>query len=87
MSVGHCRWGILGTAGIARKNWKAIRLAGNASVVAVASRNQASADRFINECSSQVAFDKCPAAVGSYAALLERKGYPALVQHRDVERA
>ncbi len=78
MSVGNCRWGILGTAGIARKNWKAIRLAGNASVVAVASRNQASADRFITECSSQVPFQKCPAAVGSYEALLERKDVDAV---------
>ena len=26
-----CRWGIMGTAGIARKNWKAIRLSGNAA--------------------------------------------------------
>ncbi len=39
MSAGTCRWGILGTAGIARKNWKAIRLAENATVTAVASRN------------------------------------------------
>lgn len=78
MSVGHCRWGILGTAGIARKNWKAIRLAGNASVVAVASRNEASAERFIHECSSQVPFEKCPAAVGSYEALLERQDVDAV---------
>ena len=31
-----CRWGILGAANIARKNWKAIRLAGNATLTAVA---------------------------------------------------
>ncbi len=78
MSVGNCRWGILGTAGIARKNWKAIRLAGNASVVAVASRNETSASRFINECSAQVPFEKCPEAVGSYEALLARKDIDAV---------
>ena len=78
MSVGNCRWGILGTAGIARKNWKAIRLAGNASVVAVASRNEASAQRFINECSSQVPFETCPTAIGSYEALLDRKDIDAV---------
>ena len=27
-----CRWGVLGTANIARKNWKAIRLAENATL-------------------------------------------------------
>ena len=41
MSAPLCRWGILGTANIARKNWKAIRLAGNAALVAVASRDAA----------------------------------------------
>lgn len=78
MSAGCCRWGILGTAGIARKNWKAIRLAGNASVVAVASRNESSANRFINECSTQVPFDKCPVGLGSYEALLERSDIDAV---------
>ena len=78
MSVGNCRWGILGTAGIARKNWKAIRLAGNASVVAVASRNEASAKRFIDECSAQVPFETKPAAVGSYEALLARDDIDAV---------
>ena len=78
MGAGNCRWGILGTAGIARKNWKAIRLAGNASVVAVASRNEASASRFINECSAQVPFEKCPSPLGSYAALLDRSDVDAV---------
>ena len=78
MSVGNCRWGILGTARIARKNWKAIRLAGNASVVAVASRNEASAKRFVDECSAQVPFETQPAAVGSYEALLARDDIDAV---------
>ena len=38
-----CRWGILGTANIARKNWKAIRLSENATLVAVGSRDAAKA--------------------------------------------
>ena len=78
MSAGNCRWGILGTAGIARKNWKAIRLSGNASVAAVASRNESSAQRFIDECSSQVPFETRPTAIGSYEALLARNDIDAV---------
>ncbi len=78
MSAGTCRWGILGTAGIARKNWKAIRLASNATVTAVASRNLASAQKFIEECSAQVPFAETPAAVGSYEALLARTDVDAV---------
>ena len=65
-----CRFGILGTAGIARKNWKAIRLSGNATVAAVASRNCESAQRFIDECSAQVPQLSPPRAFGSYEELL-----------------
>lgn len=73
-----CRWGILGTAGIARKNWLAIRLSGNAQVVAVASRNQESAQRFIDECSAQVPQVAPPDALGSYEALLARDDIDAV---------
>lgn len=73
-----CRWGILGTAGIARKNWLAMRLCGNAQVVAVASRNQASAQRFIDECSAQVPQVAAPDALGSYEALLARDDIDAV---------
>jgi predicted dehydrogenase len=73
-----CRWGIMGTAGIARKNWKAIRLSGNARVAAVASRNEESANRFIEECTAQVPQVTRPAAVGSYQALLERDDIDAV---------
>jgi predicted dehydrogenase len=45
-----CRWGILGTANIARKNWQAIRNASNATLLAVASRDSERAGRFIAEC-------------------------------------
>ena len=51
-----CRWGILGTANIARKNWRAIRLAENAVLVAVGSRDAAKARTFIDECSAEVPF-------------------------------
>jgi predicted dehydrogenase len=67
-----CRWGILGTANIARKNWKAIRNSGNSSLVAVASRDADRARRFVNECQTQAAFDPAPRACGSYEELLQR---------------
>ncbi|MEO8270916.1 MAG: Gfo/Idh/MocA family oxidoreductase [Aureliella sp.] len=73
-----CRWGILGTAGIARKNWRAIHLAGNARVAAVASRDQSSAQRFIDECSSQVPQVAIPEALGSYETLLAREDIDAV---------
>lgn len=73
-----CRWGILGTAGIARKNWKAIRLSGNACVTAVASRSQSSAQLFIDECSAQVPPGTQPAALGSYEELLQREDVDAV---------
>ena len=39
-----CRWGILGAANIARKNWDAIRHAENATLIAVASRSKSRAE-------------------------------------------
>ena len=89
-----CRWGILGTAGIARKNWKAIRLSGNARVSAVASRSAESAQKFIDECTGQVPPGECPVALGSYEALLERDDVdavyiplPTALRHHWVTRA
>lgn len=73
-----CRWGILGTAGIARKNWLAIRLSGNAQVVAVASRSRESAQLFIDECSAQVPQVTSPDALGSYEDLLARDDIDAV---------
>jgi predicted dehydrogenase len=72
-----CRWGVLGTANIARKNWKAIRLAGNSTVTAVASRDPARAAAFVAECQSEVPFPAPPAAVG-YADLLRRDDVDAV---------
>jgi predicted dehydrogenase len=72
-----CRWGILGTANIARKNWKGIRLSGNGVVAAVASRTPDRARQFISECQSEVPFEQAPAAVG-YEELLARADVDAV---------
>jgi len=73
-----CRWGILGAAKIARKNWKAIRKAENSTLVAVASRDRAKARQFIDECQSDVSFPTPPAACGSYEELLARPDVDAV---------
>lgn len=70
MAEAKCRFGILSTAGIAKKNWKAIHLSGNARVAAVASRSIDSATRFIDECSAEVPQVQRPQAFGSYEELL-----------------
>ena len=66
------RWGILGAANIARKNWQAIRDSGNGVVAAVASRDKARAQEFIDRCQSTVAQSPTPEAVEGYDALLAR---------------
>lgn len=71
MSDSICRFGILGTAGIARKNWKAMRLAGNSSVTAVASRSVENAQRFISQCSAEVPQQQPPQAFGCYQEMLD----------------
>ncbi len=65
-----CRWGILGTAGIARKNWDAIKNAGNATLIAVASRSTERAQQYIDECQSCAPHSPPPRAIGSYEGLL-----------------
>ena len=64
------RWGILGAAEIARKNWKAIRNSKNGFVTAVASRDLERSRRFIDECQAQAPFEPVPTALGSYDQLL-----------------
>ena len=71
MSESKIRWGILGTANIARKNWKAIQLTGNSIVTAVASRDLERSRRFIADCQSQAPMGHEPEAFGSYERLLE----------------
>ena len=51
------RWGILSTAGIARKNWRAIRDSGNSVVTAVASRDAARSRKFIDDCQREAPSD------------------------------
>ena len=65
-----CRWGILGTANIAQKNWQAIRNAGNALLSAVASRSVERAQQFIDGCQSTVPHYPAPRAIGSYEAMI-----------------
>jgi predicted dehydrogenase len=64
------RIGFLSTAGIGRKNWKAIFNSGNAIVTAVASRDMDKSRQFIDECHGKFAFAQKPMALGSYAELL-----------------
>jgi predicted dehydrogenase len=71
MSERKIRWGILGTANIARKNWKAIQLAGNSTVVAVASRDLDRSRGFIKNCQAQAPMESEPKAFGGYEKLLE----------------
>jgi predicted dehydrogenase len=70
------RWGILSTAGIARKNWRAIRDSGNSVVTAVASRDAARSRIFIEDCQRQAPADAAPAAL---------EGYEALIASQDVD--
>jgi predicted dehydrogenase len=78
MSANKLRWGILSTAQIARKNWKAIRLSANGTVVAVASREIAKARQFIAECQMSAPMDAPPHALGSYEELLAAKNVDAV---------
>lgn len=70
MSANKLRWGILSTAQIARKNWKAIYHTGNGTIVAVASRDVERARKFIAECQAEATMESMPRAMGSYEELL-----------------
>lgn len=78
MKAKYCRWGILGTAGIARKNWQAIHDAGNAVVAAVASRDTRRAAKFAAECQKLLPHPTAPEALGSYEALVAHPGVDAI---------
>jgi len=64
------RWGILGTAQIARKNWQAIGLSGNATIVAVAGRDAERTRRFVTECQAQAPMETAPEVFTGYEKLL-----------------
>lgn len=72
------RWGILSTAGIARKNWEAIKNSGNGVVTAVASRDASKARQFIDGCQGEVPFDQAPRAIGSYEEIIAAKDVDAV---------
>lgn len=72
------RWGIMGGAGIARKNWEAIRLSGSGVVTAVGSRDLGRAQAFVDQCQSEAPFASKPAAVEGYEALLARTDVDAV---------
>jgi predicted dehydrogenase len=64
------RIGFLSTAGIGKKNWKAIFNSGNCVVVAVASRNIEKSRKFIDDSQRECAFAETPRAFGSYEELI-----------------
>jgi predicted dehydrogenase len=72
------RWGVLGCANIARKNWKAIWNSGNGRIVAVASREPARTQRFIGECQACAPFDPAPRAAVGYEQLLAAEDVDAV---------
>jgi predicted dehydrogenase len=72
------RWGILSTANIGRKNWKAIHQSGNAVVTAVASRDVERSRKFIGECQADAPFETSPSPLGSYEELLASKTVDAV---------
>ena len=60
----------MSTAGIGRKNWKAILHSGNCAISAVASRDVKKSRAFIRDCQRTSPFAAVPAAFGSYDELL-----------------
>jgi predicted dehydrogenase len=72
------RWGILGAANIARKNWKGIALSGNSVLTAVASRDLDKSKRFIADCYGQMPTPAPPKPLGSYEALLASENVDAV---------
>jgi predicted dehydrogenase len=77
MAATVCRWGILGAANIARKNWKAIRNAENATLTAVASRDPARAKTWLDANQSECPFPAVPSAC-DYDELLKRPDVDAV---------
>src|ERR1051325_3872540 len=72
------RWGILGAADIARKNWKAIRNSGNGIVTAVASRDVERARKFIEECEASAPMGGPVKALASYEEVIASKDVDAV---------
>jgi predicted dehydrogenase len=77
MAARLCRFGILGTSNIARKNWDAIRNSGNATLMAVGSRDRERAEQFIAQCQAAAAFDRPPRPM-AYEELIDSADVDAL---------
>jgi predicted dehydrogenase len=73
-----CRWGIMGAATIARKNWQAIRNATNCTLTAVASRDVLRCQQFTDACQADAPHDQAPDALDSYDGLLARADVDAV---------
>ena len=73
-----CRWGILGAADIARKNWQAIRSAPNCTLTAVAARDPQRCRQFVAACQSHTPFEVPPRVSDTYEALLARDDVDAV---------
>ena len=78
MSAPKLRFGILGTADIARKNWLGILNSGNCIVSAVASRDRSRADEFIRRCQACAPMPAVPRALGSYEELVASEDVDAV---------
>jgi predicted dehydrogenase len=76
--MNQLRIGFLSTAGIGRKNWKAILHSGNCVVSAVASRDARKSREFIEQCQREHPFGKIPDALGSYEELLASPNVDAI---------
>ena len=72
------RIGFLSTAGIGKKNWKAILNSGNCVVSAVASREMNKSLEFIRESQQENPFEFTPEAFGSYEELIDSKNVDAI---------
>ncbi|HYG21415.1 MAG TPA: Gfo/Idh/MocA family oxidoreductase [Verrucomicrobiae bacterium] len=72
------RWGILGTAGIARKNWRALRDSGNSIVTAVGSRDVERSRAFIRECQDAMPFETSPRPCSTYEEVIESSDVEAI---------
>jgi predicted dehydrogenase len=72
------RIGFLSTAGIGKRNWKAIFHSGNCVVAAVASRDEQKSRVFIDDCQRDFPFAETPHALGSYEELLAAPNVDAI---------
>jgi predicted dehydrogenase len=72
------RVGFLSTAGIGKKNWKAIFNSGNCVISAVASRDLAKSRDFIAACQREFPFAQEPVALGDYESLFTSKEVDAV---------